>query len=163
MTQRKSRHSLLDGTIKLLVEHFGLERVKAALTRVSSTVASAPEHQPSTDLTRPNPQVNPTIPRLLDQLRHTDQEKHRLLTAFYAQLKDGAVLPESQDIRQFTQILGLKRISGKSRKSMIPALMRFLLDQPTDKLQSEIAAASTVSEQHRQKGFSIITDKLLGE
>ena len=36
---------------------------------------------------------------MMEQLRQEDQEKHRLLTAFFKRLKDKVVLPESQDMR----------------------------------------------------------------
>ncbi len=41
--------------------------------------------------------------------------------------------------------------------------MRFLFERPIERLQVDIETAPNVSEQQRQKGFSIITDKLLGE
>ena len=98
---------------------------------------------------------------MLKQLQQEDQEKHRLLTAFFKRLKDKAVLPESQDIHQFAQVIGLKSINGKSRKDMLPRLMRFLLEQPTERLKVDIEAAANVSEQQRKQGFSVLTDKLL--
>jgi hypothetical protein len=100
---------------------------------------------------------------MLEQLRQGDEEKYRLLAGFYTQLKERTVLPESQDIRQFAQIIGLKEICGKSRKDMVPRLMRFLFERPTERLRADIETAPNVSEQQRQKGFSVITDKLLGE
>ena len=70
-------------------------------------------------------------------------------------------MPESQDIRHFVQLIGLKEIAGKSRKDMIATLMRFLVEQPTERLQFDIDKAANVSEQQRQRGFSVLTDKLL--
>jgi hypothetical protein len=72
-------------------------------------------------------------------------------------------LPDSQDIRFFAHIIGLKEISGKSRKDMIPKLMRFLFAQSTEQIKKNIERAATVSEQQRQQGFSVLTDKLLGD
>ena len=96
-----------------------------------------------------------------DRIRREDEEKAHTLSEFYMHLKDRKVLPESQDIRHFAQLIGLKQISGKSRKDMIPTLMRFLLEQPTERLQSVIDIAANVSEQQRQQGFSVLTDKLM--
>ena len=98
---------------------------------------------------------------MLEQLRQEDQEKYRLLTAFFKRLKDKVVLPESQDIRQFAQIIGQKDIDGKSRKDMLPRLMCFLLEKPTERLKVDIEAAANVSEQQRKQGFSVLADKLL--
>ncbi|HJX09854.1 MAG TPA: hypothetical protein VJ733_05075 [Candidatus Binatia bacterium] len=160
---RKSRQSLVDEAIGLLVKHFGVDRVRAALAKASSGAVGAFEGQPRRGLRRPDLQASPTVTSMLEQIRQKDEEKYRLLAGFYAQLKDRRVLPESQDIRHFAQLIGLKEISGKSRKDMVPRLMRFLLDQPTERVQVHIETAPNVSEQQRQKGFSVLTDKLLGQ
>lgn len=158
---RKSRQSLLDDAAGLLVKHFGGDRVRAALAKASSGAVRASEGQRRSGSNRPDLQANPTVTSMLDQLRQRDEEKYRMLAGFYTQLKDRTVLPESQDIRHFAQRIGLKEIGGKSRKDMIPRLMHFLLEQPTERLHSDIEAAASVSEQHRQEGFSVLTDKLL--
>ena len=160
---RKSRQSLVDEQIGLLVKHFGVDRVRAALAKASDGAVTASEGQPRSGSSRPDRQASPTVTSMLEQLRQKDEEKYRLLAGFYTQLKDRTVLPESQDIRHFAQLIGLKEISGKSRKDMVPRLMRFLFEQATERLQIDIATAPNVSEQQRQKGFSVITDKLLGE
>ncbi len=64
--------------------------------------------------------------------------------------------------RHFAQIVGLKDIDGKSRKEMIPKMMRFLMEMPVERLRVSIENASNISERQRQMGFSILTDKLIG-
>ncbi|MEK6407627.1 MAG: hypothetical protein AABN34_11745 [Acidobacteriota bacterium] len=160
---RKSTQSFIDESVGLFVKEFGVKRVRAALARASNGAVSASDGQPRRRLRKPDFQASPTVTSMLEQLRQEDDEKHRLLVGFYTQLKDRTVLPESQDIRHFAQLIGLKEISGKSRKDMIPPLMRFLLEQPKERLQIDIDTAANVSEQQRQKGFSVLTDKLLGE
>lgn len=162
MTQKISR-SLVDEQVGLLVKHFGVDRVRAAFAKASNGAVGATEPQPHSRSSRTDLQATPTVTSMLEQLRQKDEEKYRLLAGFYVQLKDRTVLPESQDIRHFAQVIGLKEISGKSRKDMLPKLMRFLLEQPTERLQIDIETAPNVSEQQRQKGFSVLTDKLLGE
>ena len=103
------------------------------------------------------------VANALELIRGSDPEKHRLLSEFLGHLKDRKILPESQDIRHFAQLIGLKDIGGKSRKDMIPTLMRFLLEQPTERLQIDLQSADNISEEQRQQGFSVLTDKLLGE
>jgi RNA polymerase-interacting CarD/CdnL/TRCF family regulator len=105
--------------------------------------------------------MQPTVASALELIQSSDPEKYRLLKEFHARLQDRKTLPESQDIRQFAQLVGLKEIHGKSRKDMIPTLMRFLLERATDRLRTEIPRADDISEQQRQEGFSILTDKLL--
>lgn len=158
---RKSRSSFLEAEVGLLVQHFGVDRVRIALSKVSNDVIEAPE-SPDRHSADPDAQVNQSVTSTLEQLRQKNEEKHRLLADFYAQLKDKRVLPESQDIRHFAQLIGLKEIGGKSRKDMIPRLIRFLVEQPTDRLQIDIERAANVTEQQRQQGFSVLTDKLLG-
>jgi hypothetical protein len=160
---RKSRQALVDDQVGLLVKHFGVAPVRAALAKASNGAVTASEGPPRSRSSKPNRQAGPTVTSMLEQLRQKDEEKYRLLAGFYTQFKDKAVLAQAQDIRHFAQLIGLKEISGKSRKEMVPRLMRFLLEQPTERLQLDIKMATNVSEQQRQKGFAVITDKLLGE
>ncbi len=160
---RKSTSSLLDQTVDLLVQHFGVQRVRTALDKVSNGVGESSQGQAHRPIRRPGHLVHPSVTATLEDLRQRDQEKHGLLADFYTRLKDKQVLPESQDIRHFAQLIGLKEISGKSRKDLVPRLMRFLFEQPTERLQADIRRAESVSEQQRQEGFSVLTDKLLAD
>ena len=160
---RKSRSSFLEEEVRLLVQYFGADRVRTALSKVSNGATEATERQSRRQPAKPDRQAKPSVTSTLEQLRQMDEEKHRLLADFYTQLKEKKVLPESQDIRRFAQVIGLKEIAGKSRKDMIPKLMRFLVEQPTERLQVDIETAASISEQQRQQGFSVLTDKLLGD
>lgn len=160
---RKPRSSFLEEEVRLLVQYFGVNRVRTALSKVSNGAVEAPERQSRRQFADPDHQANPSVTSTLEHLRQMDKEKHRVLSDFYTQLKDKKVLPESQDIRHFAQLIGLKEIGGKSRKDMIPILMRFLVEQPTERLQVDIETAANISEQQRQQGFSVLTDKLLGD
>jgi hypothetical protein len=159
---RQLQSSFLEEEVRLLVRYFGVEMVRTALSKVSNDTTVLLEHQAHRRFAEPGRQANPSVTSMLKHLRQQDKEKYRLLTDFYIQLKENKVLPESQDIRYFVQLIGLKEISGKSRKNMIPMLMRFLLEQPTEQLQIDIKAAANVSEEQRQQGFSVLTDKLIG-
>ncbi len=160
---RKSTLSYVDSAVRLLVDHFGVDRVRAALAKVSHGAAATCEGQARRQSRKPDRVANPTVTSTLNQLRHKDEVKHRLLTEFYTHLKHRKVLPESQDIRHFAQLIGLKEIGGKSRKDMIPTLMRFLLELPSGQLRTDLKKADNISEHQRQQGFSVLTDKLLGE
>jgi hypothetical protein len=153
----------LEQEIALLVQHFGVARVRAALRRVSNGSDEEVQKPSRRSTPRDRASNHPSIVNGLELLRQGDPEKHRLLSEFLKQLKERKILPESQDIRHFAQIIGLKHIRGKSRKDMIPTLMRFLLEQPNERLRIDLQSASSISEQQRQQGFSVLTDKLLGE
>jgi hypothetical protein len=158
-----SRNSLLTEQISVLVRHFGIERVRKAVAKVP--------HEDGEELPRParkngarsQGRIRPNgISNAIESIRETHPEKHRLLSEFITRLKGRQVLPESQDIRQFAQIIGLKEIGGKSREDMLPKLIRFLADRPIDQLRTDIEDAGNISERQRQMGFSVLTEKLLG-
>jgi len=145
------------------VQHFGIARVQAALSKVSNCAVETSEGRNHRSLSNASHQASPSITSILKQLRQKDEEKYLRLTNFYTDLKDKKVLLDSQDIRFFAHIIGLKEISGKSRKDMIPKIMRFLFAQSTEQIKDYVERAATVSEQQRQQGFSVLTDKLLGD
>lgn len=157
-----SKSSFLEESITLLAQHFGVERVRTALAKVSIK-SNEGQQKPTRQSVSPNHKPNrPTIVNALESLRLGHPEKHRLLVEFLSDLKDRKILPESQDVRHFAQLIGLKDIRGKSRKDMIPTLMHFLMEQPTERLRIDLRSAANISEQQRRQGFSVLTDKLLG-
>ncbi len=159
---RLSKSLLLEEQIDLLVKHFGLKRVRAALARIISIEGD--EQLPTRNSLPPSQRpMRTNVADGLESIRESAPEKYLLLTDFLSRLKNRHILPESQDIRHFAQLVGLKEISGKSRKDMIPKLMRFLLEQPVERLRIDIQGAGDISEQQRQRGFSVLTDKLIGK
>lgn len=161
--KNRPKPSLLEDALGLLVQHFGVERVRSALAKVS--VKGADELRD----TKPKPiptqlrVSGETVSHALESIQGAEPDKHRLLSDFHNLLNVRGSLPDPQDIRHFAQLIGLKRIEGKSRKEMIPTLMRFLLTLPTEQLRVDIQHAANISERERQQGFSVLTDKLLGE
>jgi hypothetical protein len=160
---RLSRSLLLEEEIDLLVKHFGLRRVRDALAKVSIEGDEQPHEPLRKSLPRSQRPILASVADGLESIRESAPEKYRLLTDFLSRLKNRDILPESQDIRHFAQLVGLKEISGKSRRDMIPKLMRFLLEQPFERLRIDIQSAGDISEQQRQRGFSVLTDKLIGK
>src|SRR5438552_16571791 len=96
---RKSTLSFLQEEVGLLVQYFGVERVRAALAKVPNGTVDPSNGQTRRRPNKPNHQASPSVTATLEELRHKDEEKHRLLTDFYTQLKERKVLPEPQDIR----------------------------------------------------------------
>jgi hypothetical protein len=159
-----SKSDLLAEELSLLVRHFGIQRVRAALAKVSRSLGDETESV----VTRKNVRHSQRPKRTngthaLESIREIHPEKYRLLSDFLIHLRDRQILRTSQDIRYFAQLVGLKEISGKSREDMLPKLMRFLMEQPIEKLQIYIESAPNISEQQRQMGFSVLTDKLVGK
>jgi len=158
-----SRSLLLEEEIGLLVKHFGEQRVRAAVAKFSTNGDKEPRRPPRRTAPGDQKPTRPTVADVLDSIRDADPEKYRLLSGFLIRLKERNILPESQDIRHFAQLVGLKDIRGKSRKDMIPTLMRFLLERTTERLRIDLLRADNISQQQRQEGFSVLTDKLLGQ
>ena len=154
---------LLEDEIELLVRHFGIQRVRGALAKLSPGCdpgGPSPTHKNAPSSRGP---ARVTVATALESIRDSDPVKRDLLVEFLTRLSARQILPESQDIRQFAQLIGLKGIAGKSRKDMIPKLMRFLLEQPIERLRIAAESATGISEAQRQMGFSVLTDKLLGK
>jgi hypothetical protein len=156
-----AQSSLLDDTVRLLVQYFGAGEVRAALARANPRRAGELPQRSPDSVRRGQQPHRSAIAKALELIRERDAEKHRLLSEFYSRLSDRATLRESQDIRHFAQRVGLKNITGKSRKDLVAALMRFLLEQPTERLRADLKKADDISEEQRQQGFSVLTDKLI--
>jgi hypothetical protein len=157
---------MLSDHLALLVKHFGVQRVQAALAKVSKEQAREGVRATEPVGSRDNRDQRPlrlTVSSALESIRDSAPEKYSILTEFLGRLVNRQVLPESQDIRHFSQVIGLKEISGKSRKEMVPKLMWFLLEQSVERLKSDLQRADDISEQQRRMGFSVLTDKLIDQ
>ncbi len=160
---KNARKSFLLDEITLLVKHFGLQRVQAAVAKVSGEIHAETKAPARRGVSSGQKWTRPPVAKALESIHESEPEKHRLLSEFLIRLRDRNVLPESQDIRVFAQLVGLKDIQGKSRKDLIPALMYFLLPLPADTLRAEIKRADGISQQQRREGFSVLADKILGQ
>jgi hypothetical protein len=148
----------------LLIRHFGADVVRSSLKRElerQSNTHRIMSRKPSPSTGKQQTTTPVTVALAL--LRERDAVKYRLLEEFYFRLRRGTILPDSQDIRYFAQLVGIKSIEGKSRKDVIPRLMNQLIDVPIERLSAAIKEAEGISEQQRQRGFSVLTDKLIGE
>jgi hypothetical protein len=157
--KRRGQGGYLEEQIALLVRHFGSRQVVAAL---EPHLQEPPEVVSARKSSQRRGSVGSSIPVLLDRLGKEDGEKRELLKTFYEQMGTRILLPESQDILQFAQVVGLKSIEGRSRRDLVPKLMRFLIAQPVEQLRNQLAKAADISETHRRAGYSVLTDKLIG-
>ena len=143
------------------MQHFGASRVRAALEKTSSAPQQAAQKPRYSNVSR---KVNgSSIAHLLESIQETDTIKSDLLNPFYQSLLNRNILPKSEDIRHFATIIGLKFIDGKSRRDLVPKLMRFLLELTNEQLEIDLPQASNISEEQRQKSYSLLTDKILGK
>lgn len=159
--QRTSK-IFIEQVIELLVAQFGIKSVQSAFAKISSRIDQDISLEKNQKIQKHPPTPLPSMAELLEDIEKKYPEKYTSLTEFQIKLRSREVLPESQDIRQFAQVIGLKEISGKSRKDMINPLLRFLVEIPFDQLKNYISQAKGISEQERQQGFSVLTDKLIG-
>jgi hypothetical protein len=155
--------SFLEDQLGVLVKHFGIGRLRRAIARIPD---GADGENSASAKRKPNRSRKPSRQngvRFVESIRETDPEKYRLLDEFLLRLRDMRILPEAQDIRQFAGNIGIKEFGGKSREEMIPKLIRLLSERPTRRLRDDIAGAENISEHQRQRGFSVLADKLLGK
>jgi hypothetical protein len=156
------KQSLLREQINLLVKHYGIRRVRSAVAKAPTADDEEGRVPTRKDAPRSLRTVRTNGISSIESIREADPEKHRLLSEFLLRLKAREVLPESQDIRHFAQLIGLKEIGGKSREDLLPKLISFLAERPIRKLRDDIEGAANISEQQRQMGFSVLTEKILG-
>jgi hypothetical protein len=160
--KHSSKQSFLDEQLALLLNYYGHAKMRDAFERALGRDVEHSDAHPAKVISRAK-----TRPQLylseLATLQRTDKAKHRLLSNFKSDLLQRKLLPETRDIYQFAQLVGIKELKGKSRREMIPSLMDYLVTLPIDQLRPAVKNAPTISEAVRQQGFSLLTDKLLSE
>jgi hypothetical protein len=158
-----STPALLNDIVGALIQHFGPQAVRASVERAMQKSGKVPYAGTRKGSSSTHKRSTTPVTIALALLRERDASKYHLLEDFYFRLRRNTVLPDSQDIRYFAQLVGIKSIEGKSRKDIIPRLMNQLLDIPIERLTSAIKEAEGISDKQRQRGFSVLTDKLIGE
>ncbi|MFH1922936.1 MAG: hypothetical protein ABIP48_23985 [Planctomycetota bacterium] len=99
----------------------------------------------------------------LAQLEQSDPQRFALLTRFLNQVRQKEVLPQAEDMRILAELAGLKSLAGKSRKALIPRLFAHLSTLQLEVLDDLIRQAPAISAQSRREGYSVLTDRLLGD
>ncbi len=158
-----SQSRFLEETLTLLITHFGADEVSRVLKKVAPKSLQSEGLFSVTSNKQDNqePTSRPNIRVTLDKIKKQNTAQFDLLNVFLERLRLQAILPGSEDIRQFASLTGLKEIHGKSRRDMIPALIEFLATLPIERLQEATVNAETISEKNRREGFSVLTDKLM--
>jgi hypothetical protein len=157
---RSPKSSFLDEQLTLLLRHFGAAKTRAAFERALKNNPELSNELLLAVVRNGRAKFRSDVVTLAE-LEKTDKAKYRLLSKFKADLNERKVLRESQDIYQFAQSIGLKGIKGWVRRDMISPLIDYLITLPLERLRPELKSATTISEDVRQQGFSLLTDKLL--
>lgn len=153
--KRSSRDEYLDQALRALVAFFGVEAVKRGVEVIERK--GAEPKQPQSD--RP---TRTGLPKVIASLAVSDEARFDLLRPFFERILAGEVLPQSEDIRRFGELLRVKEpFPGKSRRDLIGHLAGLLLKVPLDELRTLIRDAEAIREEQRRKGFSLLTDHLL--
>jgi hypothetical protein len=158
---RSSRLSLLEEQVALLLRHFGAAAVRQSVDEALKRDSNA-SSSPFLVAQYRGP-TSPSESRGLQAIRESQRAKYELLSKFRSDLIDRKILPESQDILRFAQTIGLKQIRGRTQRDMIPSVVNYLVTLPMKKLRPALENASTISEDIRRQGYTVLTKKLLGD
>ncbi|HEY2839682.1 MAG TPA: hypothetical protein VGJ26_11055 [Pirellulales bacterium] len=163
--KQASEQTFLRELLGLLIAEFGSDKVRRELLAIApeslgvKSIRTSRSHKEK----REGPASRPTVRSTLEGLKANDPSRHRILNDFVVRLRERTVLPESEDLRHFAQLVGLKGLVARSRREMIPKLVLFLATLSQTQLSAAIAQASGISESSRKNAFSLLTDKLLRE
>lgn len=158
----ESQSRFLDDQLRLLVSCFGAGAVTTAIERV--TAASRSQPIPSATIHRPPREQSPNraLTRTIEQLAATDPAKAEILSGLYTRLLTRTVLPAAEDFRHIAHRIGIKHLVGTTRAELVNALIRFLLEQPADRVRRAAEIAPEISEEERGRAYAILTEGLLG-
>lgn len=154
-----SRTRYLEEQLRLLVNQFGCDKVQRAFAKIRPDDNNVRKEPPRNNGVKHHSRSD--LRSLMETLRARDSVRHELLSDFRKKLEARIILPESQDLLLFAQVVGLKELPGKARRDMIPRLLAFLTTVSNEKLDQAFERAKDISADQRSKGFSVLTDKLL--
>ncbi|MBI2741579.1 MAG: hypothetical protein HYX38_34225 [Rhodospirillales bacterium] len=157
---KKVTLSFLERMLGLMVSHFGAAEVRATLDRLTNDIRGPTSISQDT-APRLRTKAGPPVRQVLEELKKKDEEAHSIVSEFYSRLLDRKVLPQSEDVRRFGHLIGMKKVPGKARKDMLPIVVRTLVELPVERIKSAVASAATMSEEQRRQGYGILTDRLL--
>jgi hypothetical protein len=158
---RFSQQKFLEETLSLLIAHFGVDSVRSTFNKLAPPRSPSSNNSSSENEDNQSSTSRPRVDLIIDELKNTDPERAALLDGFRKNLIDRKLLIDTEDLRQFAISIGLKEITGRSRREMITNLMHFMLAVPANILPEYINNSGGISEESRRKGFSILTDKLM--
>lgn len=92
---------------------------------------------------------------------HSTHEQFAEMRIFLDGLRSGELLPEAEDVRQFANIAGIKRLQGKSRRDLLKNLLRAMDKIASEQIIGLLREAPYIKAAVRRDGFAVLTDKLL--
>jgi hypothetical protein len=160
-TKRIRQEEFLRESLLLLVRLCGLDAVRSALSALDDQAAQIDATAGAAKQV-PSPTVPRTwVPRAVATLQETEPDKYAVLRAFFSTVESGELLPESEDVRRFAESLGLKQVHGTKRRELIAKLADPMVLLTVERIRELVDQAKKISAQERNKGYSILTDKLL--
>lgn len=157
---RFSQTKYLEEQLQLLVDQFGCDKVQRVFAKIRPDDNDLKKESPSNNSVK---SYRSDLQTLMETLKASDPVRRELLLDFRKKLEERVILPASEDLRWFAQVVGLKELPGKSRRDMIPKLLAFLTTVSNEKLNRAFKLAKGISAEQRSKGFSVLADKLLGD
>lgn len=131
----------LDAQLRLLVEHFGDERVDRSLQRIvrSERPGQGSRHiLPSSRMDAPRrarkSRPKPTATQYVSKMALPDTHR-RLLAEAAEKFEEKAFLPTVGDVRSFFELHGFTGSASGSRAHTVPRIFKFLATMNTDDLR----------------------------
>ncbi len=145
-----------------LVRFYGIDRIKQELDAISKQGEQFPaptNRQDRIDTAR-SPKPKP-LPKVVIEISEREPEKGKLLENFFQKIISAILLPEAEDVRRFADLVGIKKLKGKSRNELITKLANELVPLDMRSLENLLPQADGISSAQRREGYSILTDTLM--
>lgn len=128
--------SFLEAQLRLLVDHFGDDRVQLTLRRIAG---SGPPTQPGRRASGAKKKSRPraTAPEFVSKMVLADDHR-RLLAEAAEKFQEKAFLPTVGDVRHFCEVHGVEGPVSGSRADAVPRVFRFLATLNADDLRTTL-------------------------
>lgn len=145
-----------------LVRFYGIDRLKQELDTISKQCEQfpAPTNQ-QININTARPPKQKSLPKVITEISEREPEKGKLLENFFQKIVSASLLPEAEDVRRFADLVGIKKLKGKSRNELITKLANELVPLDLRRLENLLPQADGISSAQRREGYSILTDTLM--
>lgn len=128
--------TFLEAQLRLLIDHFGDERVELALRRIAR---SDPRARPGRGAPGRKKKSRPraTAPEFVSKMALADDQR-RLLAEAAEKFQEKAFLPTVGDVRHFCEMHGVGGPASGSRADAVPRVFRFLATLNADDLRTTL-------------------------
>lgn len=131
----KTRETFLNRLLQTLVDEFGCEAVRAALTKLTGTVAgSSTETLITAAGLPPRKKAKPSATDLVERCALEGDQRAALLK-IALRYENKQFLPRVSDVREFLIMKGETPINMKDRREAFRILLRSLVQLPVERLE----------------------------